>query len=301
MFDRYGPRVPAVVISPWCPQNLIEHRQLEHSFIPATIEQLFGLGPLTNRDAGVVGLQTLATLATPRNVTTPIPDAHAAAEPGGPVPGTPAGSSGTVVSSAVGSISGKAPPATSGASGAGLRRRRRRAASPSPLNLERPVAGVGAGGCCQSTYGGGAGGCRKHQGARFRTEDCRRSGAVPQRHHADRPERTLAGATEEGCRTKAACFADRRGRGSATGCHSPGDRKADVGPAAAGSLRDSQVLRCSAASSSARHDTAPLAVIIMGQWMTAVDRRRRLRDHPGQIRMPQSGCAHVRETQWSAA
>ena len=62
MFDRYGPRVPAVVISPWCPQNMIEHRQLEHSFIPATIEQLFGLRPLTNRDAGVVGLQTLATL-----------------------------------------------------------------------------------------------------------------------------------------------------------------------------------------------------------------------------------------------
>jgi phospholipase C len=108
MFDRYGPRVPAVVISPWCPQNLIEHRQLEHSFIPATIEQLFGLGPLTNRDAGVVGLQTLATLAAPRNVTTPIPDAHAAAEPSGPVPGTPAGSAGTVVSSAVGAISGKA-------------------------------------------------------------------------------------------------------------------------------------------------------------------------------------------------
>jgi hypothetical protein len=118
MFDRYGPRVPAVVISPWCPQNLIEHRQLEHSFIPATIEQLFGLGPLTNRDAGVVGLQTLATLAAPRNVTTPIPNAHAAAEPSGPVPGTPAGSFGTVVSSAVGAISGEATLATSVASGA---------------------------------------------------------------------------------------------------------------------------------------------------------------------------------------
>ena len=51
-------------------RNMIEHRQLEHSFIPATIEQLFGLGPLTNRDAGVVGLQTLATLSAPRNVTT---------------------------------------------------------------------------------------------------------------------------------------------------------------------------------------------------------------------------------------
>jgi hypothetical protein len=104
MFDRHGPRVPAVVISPLCPQNLIEHRPLEHSFIPATIEQLFGLRPLTNRDAGVVGLQTLATLSTPRNVTTPIPDAHAAAQPSGPVPGTPAGPAGSVVSSAVGAV-----------------------------------------------------------------------------------------------------------------------------------------------------------------------------------------------------
>jgi len=80
MFDQYGPRVPAVVISPWCPQNMIEHRPLEHSFIPATIEQLFGLKPLTTRDAGIVGLQTLATLAAPRNVTTPIPDPVAANE-----------------------------------------------------------------------------------------------------------------------------------------------------------------------------------------------------------------------------
>ncbi len=119
MFDRYGPRVPAVVISPWCPPNLIEHRQLEHSFIPATIEQLFGLRPLTNRDAGVVGLQTLATLAAPRNVTTGIPDAHAAGEPDGPVVGTPAGSAGTTV------ISSASPPIAPGG-------------APSTLNLRDP-------------------------------------------------------------------------------------------------------------------------------------------------------------------
>jgi phospholipase C len=89
MFDRYGPRVPAVIISPLCPKNLIEHRQLEHSVIPATVEQLFGLSPMTNRDAGVAGLHTLATLATPRNVTTPIPDAHPATEPTTPVPAAP--------------------------------------------------------------------------------------------------------------------------------------------------------------------------------------------------------------------
>ena len=107
MFDQYGPRVPAVVISPWCPQNMIDHRQFEHSSIPATIEQLFGLKPLTIRDTEAIGVQTLASLSAPRNVTTPIPDALAAGQPGGPVPGTPAGASGSVVISSVGSIAGK--------------------------------------------------------------------------------------------------------------------------------------------------------------------------------------------------
>ena len=66
LFDQYGPRVPAVVISPLIPRNMIEHRQLEHSVIPATIEQMFQLDPLTKRDAGIVGLHTLATLDKPR-------------------------------------------------------------------------------------------------------------------------------------------------------------------------------------------------------------------------------------------
>ena len=112
IFDQYGPRVPAVVISPWCPQNMIEHRQLEHSFIPATVEQLFGLKPLTIRDTGITGLQTLAILDAPRNVATPIPDPIAATEPEGPAPGTPVESSGAPVSSSGGPISGKMPPET---------------------------------------------------------------------------------------------------------------------------------------------------------------------------------------------
>ena len=66
MFDQLGPRVPALVISPRCPKNLIEHRTLEHSAVLSTIEQLFGLQPLTVRDAGLTGVQALATLHTPR-------------------------------------------------------------------------------------------------------------------------------------------------------------------------------------------------------------------------------------------
>ena len=117
-FDRHGFRVPAVVISPWCPQNLIEHRPLEHSFIPATIEQLFGLGPLTNRDAGVVGLQALATLKAPRNVTAQIPNAAAAAEPGGPLPGTPAEPTGVLASTSVAAATSAGPGSAVSASSA---------------------------------------------------------------------------------------------------------------------------------------------------------------------------------------
>ncbi len=66
LFDQYGPRVPVVVISPLCPQGMIEHRRLEHSAIPATVEQVFGLQPMTVRDSSIVGVQNLATLQTPR-------------------------------------------------------------------------------------------------------------------------------------------------------------------------------------------------------------------------------------------
>ncbi len=69
LFDQYGPRVPAVVISPLCPQGMIEHRRLEHAAIPATVEQVFGLQPMTVRDSSIVGVQNLATLQTPRQNT----------------------------------------------------------------------------------------------------------------------------------------------------------------------------------------------------------------------------------------
>jgi hypothetical protein len=66
MFDQLGSRVPAIIISPLIPKNLVEHRTLEHSVVLATVQQVFGLDPLTDRDANFVGLQSLATLKTPR-------------------------------------------------------------------------------------------------------------------------------------------------------------------------------------------------------------------------------------------
>jgi phospholipase C len=69
IFDQYGPRVPAVVISPLCPQGMIEHRRLEHSAILATVEQVFGLQPMTVRDSSIIGVQNLASLQAPRQNT----------------------------------------------------------------------------------------------------------------------------------------------------------------------------------------------------------------------------------------
>ena len=67
-FDQYGPRVPAVVISPLIPANTIDHRPYDHSSILATIERLFKLQPLTKRDRAAQELSGLASLAAPRDV-----------------------------------------------------------------------------------------------------------------------------------------------------------------------------------------------------------------------------------------
>jgi phospholipase C len=65
-FEQYGPRVPAIVISPLIPRNLIDHRLYDHSSIPATIEEIFALNAMTNRDSAANRLAGLSTLAAPR-------------------------------------------------------------------------------------------------------------------------------------------------------------------------------------------------------------------------------------------
>jgi phospholipase C len=83
-FTQYGPRVPAVVISPLIPKNQVDHRLYDHASIPATVESLFGLTPLTNRDRLANRLDALCTLQTPRTDTVetlPEPAASVAAPP----------------------------------------------------------------------------------------------------------------------------------------------------------------------------------------------------------------------------
>jgi phospholipase C len=92
-FEQYGVRVPAVIASPYIAQNLVDHRLYDHASIPATVERLFGLSNLTDRDRVVNDVLTLssprdtpATLPNPSGPTVPpvrdpVVAAAAAAEP----------------------------------------------------------------------------------------------------------------------------------------------------------------------------------------------------------------------------
>jgi phospholipase C len=60
-FDTYGVRVPAIIVSPWVEQGLVDHTLYDHSSVPATIEALFDLLPLTDRDRKASTLSSLIT------------------------------------------------------------------------------------------------------------------------------------------------------------------------------------------------------------------------------------------------
>jgi phospholipase C len=78
VFDRYGARVPAVIASPYTPAGLIDHRLCDHASIPATVEALFGLSALTERDAKAANVTPLLQLSEPRETPTELPQPTAA-------------------------------------------------------------------------------------------------------------------------------------------------------------------------------------------------------------------------------
>ena len=81
-FGQYGVRVPAVVVSPLIPANIIDHRLYDHASIPATVEAAFGLQPLTARDAAANTVLPLLSLASPRaDCPTTLPQPVALAAP----------------------------------------------------------------------------------------------------------------------------------------------------------------------------------------------------------------------------
>lgn len=65
-FEQYGVRVPAVVASPWIPRNVVDHRLYDHTSILATVEKIFDMPPLTQRDGSANSLTGLLLLDSPR-------------------------------------------------------------------------------------------------------------------------------------------------------------------------------------------------------------------------------------------
>jgi phospholipase C len=75
-FNQLGVRVPAIVCSPWIPRNLIDHRGYEHASVPSTVEALWGLPNMTERDAHARELTSLLSLSAPRtDAPTALPEA----------------------------------------------------------------------------------------------------------------------------------------------------------------------------------------------------------------------------------
>ena len=73
-FDRYGVRVPAVLICPWIPAGSIvrppagSKYPFDHASVLSTLRKLFDLGaPLTGRDAAAPDLLHALSLASPSN------------------------------------------------------------------------------------------------------------------------------------------------------------------------------------------------------------------------------------------
>lgn len=66
-FDLLGPRVPAVVVSPFLERHTVDHQVRDHTTILHTVRDAFGIpDPLSDRDAASEPLQPLLTLSDPR-------------------------------------------------------------------------------------------------------------------------------------------------------------------------------------------------------------------------------------------
>jgi phospholipase C len=81
-FDQLGVRVPALVISPFTRRGVVDHTDYDHTSILATVQRLFGMKSLTNRDAAANDLLHLLSLGSPRgDAPTSLPDPAANPNP----------------------------------------------------------------------------------------------------------------------------------------------------------------------------------------------------------------------------
>jgi len=68
-FKQLGVRVPAVIVSPLIPKGVIDHTTYDHTSVLATIENIFGIPSLTERDMHAHTLKHLLSLTLPRTDT----------------------------------------------------------------------------------------------------------------------------------------------------------------------------------------------------------------------------------------
>jgi phospholipase C len=72
-FDRYGVRVPAVLISPWIPKGtVVDGRVFEHASIPATVTD-FLIGPYDARSPREKDAETFLDLLSLPDMRTDAP------------------------------------------------------------------------------------------------------------------------------------------------------------------------------------------------------------------------------------
>jgi phospholipase C len=83
-YDRYGPRVPAIVVSPYAKPHGVTEVLHDHTSVLATIEAKWNLPALTNRDANANTVMDFLTLDTPLLQRDPIV-APSKTGPSGPV------------------------------------------------------------------------------------------------------------------------------------------------------------------------------------------------------------------------
>jgi len=87
-FTTLGVRVPAVLVSPLIKAGTVSHEVYDHSSVPKLLEELWGLGNLTDRDGKAESPLQYVTLASPRTdaAMLPEPAPPAPSDGGGPAP-----------------------------------------------------------------------------------------------------------------------------------------------------------------------------------------------------------------------
>jgi phospholipase C len=64
-YNVYGPRVPAIVVSPYSKPNAVTNVVHDHTSVLATIEEKWNLPALTNRDANAATVMDFLSLDDP--------------------------------------------------------------------------------------------------------------------------------------------------------------------------------------------------------------------------------------------